>query len=88
MRYKILISPFFFILNIRNIMKYEVIKGRIDGKVAGEVVELEQEVAESYGEEYVKLIEEEEISEDGETKTVKKAKNKALTSEDGETKDE
>ena len=58
MKYEILISPFFFILNIRNIMKYEVIKGRIDGKVAGEVVELEQEVAESYGEEYVKLIEE------------------------------
>lgn len=69
-------------------MKYEVIKGRIDGKVAGEIVELEQEVAESYGEEYVKLIEEEETAEDGETKTVKKAKNKALTSEDGETKDE
>ena len=69
-------------------MKYEVIKGRIDGKVAGEIVELEQEVAESYGEEYVKLIEEEETSEDGETKTFKKAKNKALTSEDGETKDE
>lgn len=68
-------------------MKYEVIKGRIDGKVAGEIVELEQEVAESYGEEYVKLIEEEETFED-ETKTVKKAKNKALTSEDGETKDE
>nr|DAO05637.1 MAG TPA: hypothetical protein [Caudoviricetes sp.]DAU00939.1 MAG TPA: hypothetical protein [Caudoviricetes sp.] len=87
MRQKILISPFFFILNIRNIMKYEVIKGRIDGKVAGEIVELEQEVAESYGEEYVKLIEEEETFED-ETKTVKKAKNKALTSEDGETKDE
>ena len=69
-------------------MKYEVIKGRIDGKVAGEVVELEQEVAESYGEDYVKLIEEEETSEDGETKTFKKAKNKALTSEDAETKDE
>ena len=49
-------------------MKYEVIKGRIDGKVAGEIVELEQEVAESYGEEYVKLIEEEETSKDGETK--------------------
>nr|DAW73263.1 MAG TPA: hypothetical protein [Caudoviricetes sp.]DAW73504.1 MAG TPA: hypothetical protein [Caudoviricetes sp.] len=57
MRYEILISPFFFILNIRNIMKYEVIKGRIDGKVAGEVVELEQEVAESYGEEYIKPFE-------------------------------
>lgn len=75
-------------------MKYEVIKGRIDGKVAGEIVELEQEVAESYGEEYVKLIEEEETSEDGETseeeetKTVKKVKNKALSAEDGETKDE
>lgn len=68
-------------------MKYEVIKGRIDGKVAGEIVELEQEVAESYGEEYVKLIEEEETFED-ETKTVKKVKNKALTSEDGKTKDE
>lgn len=69
-------------------MKYEVIKGRIDSKVAGEIVELEQEVAESYGEEYVKLIEEEETSEDGETKTVKKVKNKALSAEDGETKDE
>ncbi len=69
-------------------MKYEVIKGRIDGKVAGEVVELEQEVAESYGEEYVKLIEEEETSEDGETKTVKKAKNKALSNKDAETKDD
>ena len=69
-------------------MKYEVIKGRIDGKVAWEIVELEQEVAESYGEEYVKFIEEEETSEDGETKTVKKVKNKALSAEDGETKDE
>lgn len=69
-------------------MKYEVIKGRIDGKVAGEIVELEQEVAESYGEEYVKLIEEEETSEEEETKTVKKVKNKALSAEDGETKDE
>ncbi len=38
-------------------MKYEVIKGRIDGKVAGELVELEEEVAESYGEDYVKPVE-------------------------------
>lgn len=68
-------------------MKYEVIKGRIDGKVAGETVELEQEVAESYGEEYVKPVDGEEGG-DTETKSVKKAKNKALSSEDGETKDE
>lgn len=52
-------------------MKYEVIKGRIDGKVAGEIVELEQEVAESYGEDYVKPVEWEE--EDAETKSVKKS---------------
>lgn len=57
MRKKNLISPSFFILNIRNIMQYEVIKGRINGKVAGELVELEEEVAESYGEDYVKPIE-------------------------------
>lgn len=68
-------------------MKYEVIKGRIDGKVAGEIVELEQEVAESYGEEYVKPVDGEE-GEDTETKTVKKAKNKALSNKDTETKDE
>lgn len=65
-------------------MKYEVIKGRIDGKVAGEVVKLEQEVAESYGEDYLKPVEWEET----ETKSVKKVKNKALSAEDGETKDE
>lgn len=67
-------------------MKYEVIKGRIDGKVAGEIVELEQEVAESYGEDYVKPVEWEE--EGAETKSVKKAKNKALSNKDAETKDD
>lgn len=67
-------------------MQYEVIKGRINGKVAGELVELEQEVAESYGEDYVKPVEWEE--EDTETKSVKKAKNKALSNKDTETKDE
>lgn len=38
-------------------MEYEVIKGRINGKVAGELVELDEEVAESYGEDYVKPVE-------------------------------
>lgn len=38
-------------------MQYEVIKGRINGKVAGELVELDEEVAESYGEDYVNPVE-------------------------------
>lgn len=76
-------------------MQYEVIKGRINGKVAGELVELDEEVAESYGDEYVKEVKGKKSNKDATTKDdaqnnkeLKGTQNKALSNKDATTKDE
>lgn len=59
-------------------MQYEVIKGRINGKVAGEIVELDEKTAKAYGIDYLLPLE-----GDKKSKT-----NKALSAKDATTKDE
>lgn len=59
-------------------MKYEVIKGRINGKVTGEIVELDEETAKAYGTDYLLPVEENK----------KNKANKALSAKDTTTKNE
>ena len=60
-------------------MKYQIIKWRIKWHHIGEIIELDENEGKTYGERYLKPIKEEK-------KEVKNASNKALTSEDTNTK--
>ena len=60
-------------------MKYQIIKWRIKWHHIGETIELNENEGKAYGEKYLKPIKEEK-------KEVKNASNKALTSEDTNTK--
>ena len=60
-------------------MKYQIIKWRIKWHHIGEIIELDENEGKAYGERYLKPIKEEK-------KEVKNASNKALTSEDTNTK--
>ena len=60
-------------------MKYEIIKGTINWKHIGEIIEMNEKLARAYWDKYLKSIKTEK-------KEVKNASNKALTPEDTETK--
>lgn len=68
-------------------MKYEIIKGRINGKTIGDVIELSDDIVRAYGFKYVKAIDSknEEITE---TKEAKNIKNKFLSSKETNTRNE
>lgn len=61
-------------------MKYEIIKGKINGKLPGDIIELSEEIWKRYGEKYLRHI--------VENKEVKNSKNKAFTTKEATTKDE
>ena len=64
-------------------MKYQIIRWRIDWHHIGEVIEMDEKLGKAYGERYLKPIKEEKKNEN---KEVKNASNKALTSNDIDTK--
>ena len=70
------------------LMKYEIIKWRINWHLKGETIELDEKLGNSYGNKYLKPLKEEKKGnkENNENKEQKDIQNKALTSENTDTK--